>query len=211
MMDLSLITVITADVVNSKRAGDVRQTLQERADRVVSPLLAWPFKVSRGDEIQGVCRGVLAAPEIVRHLVYQARPFLLRLGLGIGPAPSERAASPWELSGEAFFRAREALENRRDKHASIRLVSGDARLDLAADAVFTLMDTIWSRWTREQWDAVMAYERDGTYEAAGATLGIALQNVEKRCRAARWYAVRAGEEALRGLGRFHDVDSPRLG
>jgi hypothetical protein len=209
---MAIVTVLTADVVESRRQDDLRRFLAERLARLRHPLLETAFTVSRGDEIQGVCRGALEAPELARWLRYHCRPLVLRLGIGIGASPEEKAVSSWDMNGEAFFRARAALERLKSgKSPRTLVVSGDEQTDTIANALFELMDATLSRWTGGQWEAVAAYERDGTYEAAGAVLGIALQNVEKRCRAARWPAVRTGEAALRKLGGWRHGRSPLPG
>ena len=209
---MALVTVLTADVVASRARGDVGPFLAGRLAGLEHPALLTPFTVSRGDEIQALCRGSLEAPEIVRLLRYHCRPLSLRLGIGIGRGPAEGAASSWELSGEAFFRAREALE-RTGKRGNLLtgVVCGDERLEAIAEALFGLLDAVWSRWTGGQWEAVMAYERHGTYEAAGRALGIAFQNAAKRCHSARWPAVRAAEAAARRLGELIAQSSPQQG
>ena len=62
--------------------------------------------------------------------------------------------------------------------------------------MFTLYDVIQSRWTLPQWEGIMHYEAAGTYQEAAQRLGVAFQNVEKRCRAARWWALRETEMAF---------------
>ncbi len=196
-------TVITADVIRSSEARDATAQLPAKLAYVSHPLLAAAFSVSRGDEIQGVCRGALQAPELVRHLRFACLPLRLRVGVGIGEVEAGAgAASSWDMNGSAFRRAREALES-LGKHAAPRTAvrSGDPELDEAVNAVWALMDAIERRWTARQWQAVHHYERLGTYEAAGKALGVALQNVQKRCKAADWPALRQAEQALRRLGR----------
>ena len=209
---MPIVTVLTADVIASRRHGEVGGFLAERLANLEHPALLTPFKISRGDEIQGLCRGSLEAPEIVRRLRYHCRPLALRIGIGIGEGPVTEAPSSWDLNGEAFFRAREALEKTKKRGNLLTgVVCGDERFDGLAEALFGLLDAIWSRWTEEQWEAVMAYERYGTYEAAGRVLGIAFQNVAKRCRAARWPAVCVAETALRRLGELIAYSSPDQG
>ncbi|NLG84351.1 MAG: hypothetical protein GX493_07045 [Firmicutes bacterium] len=209
---MPLVTVFTADVIDSRRHGEVAGFLTTRLADLTHPVLLTPFTVSRGDEFQGLCRGSLRAPEIVRLLRYRCRPLSFRLGIGIGEGPATEASSSWGLNGEAFFRAREALERTKKKTTLLTaVVSGDERLDAVAEGIFVLLDAVWTRWTKEQWEAVLAYERYGTYEAAGQVLGIAFQNVAKRCRAARWPAVRVAETALRRLGELMACSSPEQG
>ena len=76
-------------------------------------------------------------------------------------------------------------------------------LDEMINVMFLLMDSIIKRWTPEQWEAVDAYSRLGTYKAAAHEIGIAFQNVQKRCYAARWGEIRRAEEYIcRALQRF---------
>ena len=114
----------------------------------------------------------------------------------------------WEMNGPAFFRSRRALEEvKKERRAFTSLQTGDREFDRLAGALLLLIDTIASRWTDAQWEAVMTYEEKGVYHKAAEVLGIAYQNVEKRCRAARWWAVQKAEAALaaavRELPRYH--------
>ncbi len=209
---MHLATVITADVVGSRQQDAAMALLPERLKALQHPLLVHGFAMSRGDEIQGLADGLLAAPQLIRKLRYASRPLTLRVGVGLGAVPSPQGAlTSWDLSGEAFFRARQALDalkktNRPVPNTSV--VSWDGGLDAIADALFALLDAVCARWTQAQWEATIAYETAGTYEAAAKALGIAFQNVEKRCRAARWSAVRAGEAGLHKLGGLYLKYSP---
>lgn len=200
---MEAVTVITADIVRSRTAGDIALSLPGRLVELTHPLLITPFSMSRGDEIQAACRGSLQAPELVRQLRFACLPVRLRVGIGVGEVETGLgSANSWDMNGSAFVRARESLESlgkTPQAHTVVR--SSSAGFDEIANALWALMDALQNRWTREQWDAVHYYERLGTYEAAGKALGIALQNVQKRCKAANWVAVRQAEEALRHLGR----------
>lgn len=208
---LELVTVITADIIRSREAGGLLAALPGKVAAIAHPLLVTAFSLSRGDEIQAVCRGPLQAPELVRQLRFACLPLRLRVGVGVGEiergapgvaAVHDTAITSWDMNGSAFTRAREALES-LGKGTVPRTAArcGDPLLDEVANAIWALSDAIQRRWTRAQWDAVYHYERLGTYEAAGKALGIALQNVQKRCKAASWPAVRQAEEALRRLGQ----------
>ena len=84
------------------------------------------------------------------------------------------------------------------KQASTEIVTGGAEeLDRLLNATLLLLDTILAGWTEAQWEAVHVYESVGTYAAAGDRLGVAPQNVHKRCQAAHWAVVREAEDALR--------------
>ncbi|MDK2931803.1 MAG: hypothetical protein PWR07_1934 [Bacillota bacterium] len=206
-------TVITADIIRSREARDLLAALPDKLAAVAHPLLATAFSVSRGDEIQAVCLGPFQAPELVRQLRFVCLPLRLRVGVGIGEIEAgQGSASSWDMNGSAFTRAREALESLGKGTAPRTAVrSGDPLFDEAANALWALMDAIQQRWTPGQWAAVHHYERLGTYEAAGKALGVALQNVQKRCKAASWPAVKQAEQALRRLGEQWGRNSPLHG
>ncbi len=103
----------------------------------------------------------------------------------------------WQMDGSAFHRSRAALEqikNRREA-ATCFLGDGEKIWDML-NAFYGLIDTIESRWSLKQWEAVDVYERAGTYAAASRELQITPQNVAKRCRAAAWKAVEGTERYL---------------
>ncbi|NMB47108.1 MAG: hypothetical protein GX998_11960 [Firmicutes bacterium] len=100
-------TVITADIIQSRVRSDVAASIPARLPRLEHPHLVTGFAMSRGDEIQGVLSGWLTAPEVLRLLRYICRPLQLRVGIGLGIHAGRLAENPWDLNGPAFFRARE--------------------------------------------------------------------------------------------------------
>ncbi|NLZ44379.1 MAG: hypothetical protein GX894_05935 [Clostridia bacterium] len=202
-------TVITADVIDSRRQAIKVEEKKSAIAAIAYPGLLTPFTISRGDEIQAVLEGVVLPLDLVRRLRYLCRPLALRIGIGIGRITSGLGSkTSWEMNGPAFFRSRRALEEvKKERRAFTSLQTGDPEFDRLAGALLLLIDTIISRWTGAQWEAVMIYEEKGVYQKAAEVLGIAYQNVEKRCRAARWWAVQKAESALaaavRELPRHH--------
>lgn len=164
------------------------------------PGLLVPFSVSRGDEFQGIMAGWLTAPQLVRMLRWQCRPYELRIGIGLGTQEGDLGTDPWKLTGPAFFKARQALEEAADsRKPATRIATGLPGLDELVNSAWLMLNTVMSRWTQGQWEAVMAYEEAGTLAAAAKILGVAPQNVQKRCRAAHWSSVRRAERGLSGL------------
>lgn len=191
------ITVLTADVIDSRKVGLDQDTLTRSLNELTHPALLVPFAVSRGDEVQGIMSGWLSAPQLVRMLRWRCLPHKLRVGIGTGYYDGRLEADPWKLSGPAFFQARKALESiAASKNPATRVVTGEDGLDTLINSVWLLFDTLMSRWTPGQWEAVMTYEQAGTYAAAAKTLGVAAQNVQKRCKAAHWQQIRQAEQGL---------------
>lgn len=197
------ITVITADVIGSRDANLTQESMARKLRGLRHPDIISPFTVSRGDELQGVLTGWLPHPEIVRRLRWACLPLKLRIGIGLGIFQGELNPDPWKMSGQAFFRARQALDQiKSGREPATRLITGAAALNELANSGWLLMDTLLSGWTRGQWEAVTAYEEEGTYAAAGERLGVAAQNVQKRCKAARWNQIRRAERGLSSLGEL---------
>jgi len=198
---LDTVTVITGDVIDSRQASDQMARLPELLAGLDHPLLVAGFSVSRGDEIQGVSKGILKAPELIRRLRFTCRPLRLRIGIGIGERDSDMESNdPWKMNGSAFVRAREALDSIKKFRKPLSVVhSNDHGFDNVSSAVLRLMDVIENRWTEQQWRAVTAYERLGTYEAAGEHLGVKFQTVQRHCLTANWSAIEQAEGTLREM------------
>ncbi|MEW6182983.1 MAG: SatD family protein [Bacillota bacterium] len=199
------ITVITADVIESKNAGDYKRSLTQKLSELRHPMLLSRFSLSRGDEIQGVLSGWLRAPELIRQLRFACRPLKLRVGIGVGANAGPVDADPWSMDGPAFHLARSALDNeKRNKKPSTCIRTGSAQLDDILYCIWLLIDSRQNRWTDKQWEAVQAYERYRTYEEASKNLHIRLQNVQKRCHAADWHQLKLAEKTLSKLELYAD-------
>jgi hypothetical protein len=202
------ITVITADVVDSRRHAGLVERLGERLSALSHPAISTGFSVSRGDEVQAMLRGWLSAPEVIRHLRYACRPARLRVGMGIGILPhASLRDDPWLMNGPAFYDARQALDTAKTQKRATVANTGIKGFDAFLNCIWSLVDSVQEGWTGKQWEAVSLYEREGTYARASAVLGISPQNVQKRCKAARWDRVREAERVLAGteayLEKYH--------
>lgn len=190
--------VVTGDIIDSKTATRFDLQLKPKLREFSSESLLTPFTLSRGDEMQAVCRVPADLPVLVRELRFYCRPFRLRIGIGIGTIDDPRASlNSWEMNGEAFYRARSSLEQvTKEKRPRTVLTSEDSRCDLAINTIYLLMDGMMARWTEAQWEAVHFYEHYKTYIKAAAAMGIARQNVQKRCYAAKWDDIKTAEQAV---------------
>jgi hypothetical protein len=197
------VTVITADVINSRKYTNVSSILKDKMEDFNDISFLTSFVVFRGDKIQGIIKNFLPYPQIIRKLRYKCRPFQLRIGIGFGDIEDGFYSKlPWEMSGSAFYYAREAL-NRTKKVLLYNTIlkSGDDFFDNKINTILLLIDTIQGRWTEAQWEAVQLYEEKGKYKEVAEILKIALQNVGKRCRAAKWQQIKEAENTLAKLFR----------
>ena len=193
--------VITIDVISSKKERLISQTIREKLSKLNAQHFEFAPALSRGDEIQCVVAKDKNPFSVIRELRFVMLPYQLKIGIGIGEIEiPESVRDSWDLSGEAFFRAREALEHLSGSDETrVELHYGDTTKDLAINSILTLMNLIMNDWTITQFNYVMAYERYGTYEKTSDALNVSSQNIHKACKRANWDVVNKIEENLNQL------------
>ncbi len=195
-------TVITADIISSRKSNVSFEKLEEKLSTFEYPSdMVTPFKILRGDEVQGLFKGFLQTPQILRRLRYLFYPLQLRIGVGVGEIEKGLDKdSSWQMNGPAFYQARSALDQiKAENDFILSKINSVSDLDLAINTILLLIDTIQKNWTNSQWNAIHVYEELGTYKKAGEELGIAFQNVEKRCNAADWKQVEKAESNIKNI------------
>lgn len=200
---MNVYAVVTADIINSRIYDNISGTVKSNLVHFPKDYLLTPFTLSRGDELQAVCCDITHLPEIIRHLRFICTPAKLRVGIGIGDVQyPEGTKNSWDMDGKTFHLARKALDSlKNDKQPGTVFVSENVDFDLSVNTIYKLMDVIAGNWTLDQWVAVQAYDKHGTYEKAADYLKVKWQNVQKRCNAARWYAISEAEKNVSALFR----------
>ncbi len=189
--------VITADVIDSQKQTAFSKMIRERLKDMDIPGLEFPFALSRGDEIQGILPEAGDVLATVRRLRYSLKPLEIRVGIGFGPIEeiSGEARTSWDLTGEAFFGSREALDKLKDEEIPKTVFhSGEMFKDLSVNSILALLDIMMNDWTDLQFKYVIFYEKLGTYEKVGKTLNVSAPNVQKACKRANWETVSRIEE-----------------
>lgn len=191
-------TVITGDVIKSRNYNNINEILNERLKNIKYPENTLvPFKISRGDEIQAVFKGHMSFPKFIRQIRYKLLNLDIRFGIGFGNIDEKSdEISSWSMNGPAFYYAREALESIEKDNIYKTRFKSDNQIDEAINTILYLIDTFQSDWTDSQWEAIYYYEEKGTYKEAAQELNIAFQNVEKRCRAAKWKEINFAERSV---------------
>lgn len=190
--------VLTGDIIQSRNYDNFSEKIKQGLSQVDYPeQMVTPFKISRGDEIQSVFEFPASFPRIIRQVRYLLRPLEVRFGVGLGEVDHITGdADSWEMNGPAFYNARSSLEFlEENKNFKTRFTAGNSG-DRAVNTILYLIDTLQEDWTDSQWEAIYYYEREETYKKAAQKLNIAFQNVEKRCRAARWKEVKYAEDRV---------------
>ncbi len=197
-MPTDKVFVITADFISSRATGASRQTLEPRITAFEAyrfPSQQTRLSLYRGDELQVLCSPTPELPRLLRVLLFCMQPYPMRIGIGYGGYDGElRPEDSWNMSGEAFFAARQALQNVKNvKDTAIAFECGRTAANLALNSIYTLYTPLLHRWTPKQWQAVMTYEEQGTYARSSKKLHKSIATIDQHVKAANWPAITEAE------------------
>jgi hypothetical protein len=186
-----LYAVITADIRGSRTIADFRR---ER-DRKLKPLtkvhleqhlIVSEYAVTAWDEFEG-----LTTPSQVPTVLFDLRrhfyPLRLWIGVGIGQV-SEPHRRPINVfaGGEAFERARQAINEIKSKHSwSSRwtaFVSGSEEFDLVANTIYHLHDSLLQSVSSKQWKTINTQIAVTSQGRAARKLGLDESTVSRSLR-----------------------------
>jgi len=184
--------------------GSVFEKLQaalKQINREFSHDILVEFVPTAGDEFQGALRDPKHA-----YAVYVSIKGGLPVGFycGIGIGDIERPLdADIGMRGNAFYRARSALEFCKKRKRNVVLRSSDTT-SLADETINTLLHVIEvmeNSWTKRQREVLHYYRLhpDYTYERLGRHFGITKQTVSKILKAGGWDAIPEGETMVNRL------------
>jgi hypothetical protein len=163
------------------------------------PGVVLPFGRTVGDEVQAVMDDPSLLLDVALRLV---RLEEWSIGIGIGPVDEPLPAEAREGSGEAFVRARDAVERAKRRAGDVALaITGEptgppAARAREAEALLRLLGAVVSRRTAAGWETVDRIVAGGTSQREVArALGISEQAVSQRLLTSMW----ADESAVRPL------------
>jgi len=183
--------VITADISGSRNVPDFRR---ER-DRKLRPLsrqhrnrglIISDYAVTAWDEFEGLAEPH-AVPSILLDLRRYFYPLQLWIGVGIGKV-SEPHRNPINVfaGGEAFERARRAVtEIKEGRYKSRRMtafLSVKAEIDLIANTIYHLHDTLMQSVSAKQWATINAQLSAKQQLKTAKRLGLAKSSVSRNLR-----------------------------
>jgi SatD family (SatD) len=156
--------VLIADVMESRTHADLRGLLGRKLAAISSrhlrqKLIQLPYSVTAGDEFQTVTRDLQSIPAVILDLRRSLRPLSLRIGVGFGRV-SDRIQPPVNrLGGEAFQRARTAIENIKNGSLfKFNVLTGfdtrNAGFNETINLIYGLHDTLVLKITEKQWDTI---------------------------------------------------------
>ena len=202
--------VLIADVIGSSARKDLRGLLEKklaaatRAHREAR-WIRLPYTVTAGDEFQTVLTKGANIGELIFDLRMRMRPLRLRIGIGFGKAraPVQRPVN--RMVGEAFQRARKAIESVKKEstkfEALTRFRSGNETFDSTANLIYALQDTLLSRVTPRQWETIQAFRSKKSIGRAARALRLNRSTVSRNLRRGFYWQIEQTISGLDGLIR----------
>ena len=190
-------SVLIADVIHSSRRGSLSDVLAERLAQASKAHLREgriqvPYAITAGDEFQVVPSSIAVIPELILDLRRRMRPLGLRVGIGIGAIHGSVKAPVNRLVGEAFSRARGAIEDVKQGAlhrypALTAFRSARSAFDRMANLVYGLNDTLFLSVTRTQWRTLDAYLAAGNVDRAAKRLRLNISTVSRNLKRGHYW------------------------
>jgi hypothetical protein len=199
--------VWTVWIVDLESSRDIRGTARAAADRALARAIQATVKrfpkafrlapqVLRGDELQAVLKPdadpLMALTYLrARFAAEVGRQPALRAGIGAGTVRRLSPKGPFASDGEAFHRARAAIESvSRGRGGGLTAWrSGREEPDALAEAMLPLLDVLFRRWTQPQWRAIAGRLEGRGLDAIARAGRVRFQAVSKRLKVASWNEV----------------------
>lgn len=189
--------VLIADVIHSSRQGKLRDVLEKRLREATrmhrrEKRIRVPYAVTAGDEFQVVPTAIELIPELILDLRRRLRPLGLRIGIGIGGIQGTVKAPVNRLVGEAFARARRAMEEVKGgtlhKYPALTaFCSSRESFDRVVNLVYGLNDTLFLTITETQWRALEAYARHGSVDRTARALRLNRSTVSRNLKRGHYW------------------------
>lgn len=208
--------MVTADIVGSSETENFREIRDRALARLSEEHLAEQrvlarYTVTAWDEFQTVIAAPWEIPRVIWDLRLAFSPLELRIGVGLGAIdelPGPDTPINEVSSGEAFLRAREAMdtlhEPERKYTRRTALRSGEPALDRTVDLIYMLIDSLRSELSERQQETLAAYEATGSQEQAARRLDLkSVSTVSRSLQRSHYWQLVDAREGLRELLEGH--------
>jgi hypothetical protein len=199
--------VIIADVVGSSARRNIRDVLAKRLEAAtrahLKRYIRLPYAITAGDEFQSILAEKVNIPELLFDLRVVMRPLQLRIGIGIGKIPERIQRPVNRMGGEAFQRARHALERIKEGSTKFDVLtafqSGDELFDSTANVIYALQDTLLLKITNKQWETIRVFRAKRRVGAVARILKLNASTVSRNLRRGYFWQT---ERAIAGMDRL---------
>lgn len=211
--------VITGDIINSRQNQFNKDKLKckiEDLNKELNDSIITDFSILKGDEVQGVIKYDHNIFFVVRKLINCFRPYDIRLGIGVGSIDDMREnVSSWELNGEAFYFARDAIDeikNKKKKEIEYRVTikTNNNELDKTINLFYSYISDIIVKWKDDTLEILQNLEKGLSHEEIAKIIKSYPENKDKKFESIRsnvthkikrsgWYKVKLTEEVLSNI------------
>jgi hypothetical protein len=191
-MTSTIYAVLIADVMESRARADIRGLLGRKLAAVSirhrrRKLIQLPYSVTAGDEFQTVTRDLPSIPAVILDLRRALRPLSLRIGVGFGRISGRIQPPVNRLGGEAFQRARNAIENIKTNglfkfSVLTAFESRNAGFNSTINLIYGLHDTLVLKITKKQWETIEEFLERPTLEQTAKRLKLDASTVSRNLK-----------------------------
>jgi hypothetical protein len=196
---------ITADVISS-RAVKKRGNLQKKLNSVCETInnkykafIAVKFSITLGDEIQGLLKQTSPVFNIIRDIEEIIYPYQMRFGIGEGTISTELNKTTFQMDGECFLNAREALQNAKKEDRKIKMALLDKNIESALDIILLWLEENMKNWNELIYRRVFLYKKLSSIEKVAKKENVTKQSISKSLKRARYDLVIKSEEVINNL------------
>lgn len=162
------------------------------------------YAVTAWDEFEAILTRPTNLPSVILDLRRYFHPFELWIGVGIGDV-SEPYKKPVNVfaGGEAFERAREALNRLKSKRSKTggltSLLTGNEMLDLIANTIYDLQDTLLQSISTRQWQTINIYMETNRQDLTAKKLKLNESTVSRNLRRGFWWQMQETRQTMEQL------------
>ena len=199
--------VIIGDIIKSSELSFAERDIAQRRlestletiNKRFSVHLAANFRITLGDEVQGLLNDSACSLKIITLFTNEMYPYQIRFGVGIGEMRTTRIdpADPRITDGVAYNFARQAIIELEEKERAafkktpaplfhVRFKTGSVDSDLMNLSCQNLQG-ITAGWTDRQWATINAViAADNNQSEAAKSLGLAKSTITRNLQSARY-------------------------
>jgi hypothetical protein len=209
--------VITADVIKSKSFNEIESVIKQKLDvvnKTFEDVLYTKFTSLKGDEFQAIIEkdkfGMIL--KIIREVKHQMGKHKIRIGIGYGNVNNRENKDgnfgSWEFNGEAFYKARYAIDELRVKkkntvqYSTMFNLFDDETKNEIINLLYFNVDRALSKWKEENWIISNYLENDLTHEEVTEKMNEKSENKKERVSYTKkinrsdWYLIQETEKLI---------------
>lgn len=169
---------------------DVMISRLKKINLQLQHVLQQKFSIVSEFEIKGSIIENQDMLKIIRIIMYDFFPYRVKIEIILNRAR--------ENTENIFFKEF-SKENYKDRKYSVKFCLLNSKYESIVNAYFVLICALLDQWTKKQWDAVMYYEKYGSYKKIAEKLKIAVSSSNERVLKSNWYAIKQAEEELKKI------------